>query len=92
MGSTLNGNGWKLEVVRGKDAGRVFALTSGEVVLGNADAATLSARAAQAIEADILTGRRNLHHHANGFHQRSDRNNHLLHDQRRHADDFIECV
>jgi hypothetical protein len=31
-----NGNGWKLEVVRGKDSGRVFALEANEVVVGNA--------------------------------------------------------
>ena len=38
MGSISNGNGggWSLEVVRGKDAGRIFALSTGEVVLGNA--------------------------------------------------------
>ena len=38
MGSMANGNGggWSLEVVRGKEAGRVFALSGGEVVLGNA--------------------------------------------------------
>src|SRR6516164_8846582 len=36
MTPTRNGDGWALEVVRGKDAGRVFALGSGEIVLGNA--------------------------------------------------------
>jgi FHA domain len=36
MDPITNGNGWKLEVVRGKDAGRVFALGVGEVVIGNA--------------------------------------------------------
>lgn len=36
MGSTTNGDGWALEVVRGKDPGRVFALGPGEVLLGNA--------------------------------------------------------
>ena len=38
MGESANGNGggWSLEVVRGKDAGRAFALALGEVVLGNA--------------------------------------------------------
>src|SRR6185312_10803346 len=36
MDAIANGTGWKLEVVRGKDAGRIFALAAGEVVLGNA--------------------------------------------------------
>src|SRR5689334_7878301 len=36
MTSMMNGDGWALEVVRGKDAGRVFALRAGEIVLGNA--------------------------------------------------------
>src|SRR3954468_6745383 len=36
MSSTMNGDGWALEVVRGKDAGRFFALRAGEIVLGNA--------------------------------------------------------
>src|SRR3954453_18796115 len=36
MSSTVNGESWALEVVRGKDAGRVFALRAGEIVLGNA--------------------------------------------------------
>ncbi|WP_435010908.1 FHA domain-containing protein [Tundrisphaera lichenicola] len=38
MSSTSNGHGWALEVVRGKDGGRVFALSLGEIVLGNAPA------------------------------------------------------
>ncbi len=29
-------NGWSLEVVRGRDVGKLYALTKGEVVLGNA--------------------------------------------------------
>ena len=38
MGATVKAEqgGWALEVVRGKDEGRVFALGAGEVVLGNA--------------------------------------------------------
>jgi hypothetical protein len=36
MNPTANSTDWKLEVVRGQDAGRVFALEVGEVVLGNA--------------------------------------------------------
>jgi FHA domain len=36
MDKKANGNGWGLQVVRGREPGRVFALTSGEVVLGNA--------------------------------------------------------
>jgi hypothetical protein len=36
MDPKANGNGWSLQVVRGRDPGRVFALTFGEVVLGNA--------------------------------------------------------
>lgn len=37
MGLTASGeSGWSLEVVRGKDAGRVFAPAPGEVVLGHA--------------------------------------------------------
>ncbi len=38
MGATVKAGqgGWALEVVRGKDEGRVFALGAGEVVLGNA--------------------------------------------------------
>ena len=37
MGSQTTSNGWSLEVVRGKDAGRTYALNGGgDVVLGNA--------------------------------------------------------
>jgi hypothetical protein len=36
MDPKLNGNGWSLQVVRGRDPGRVFALGVGEIVLGNA--------------------------------------------------------
>ena len=38
MGATVKAEhgGWALEIVRGKDEGRVFALVSGEIVLGNA--------------------------------------------------------
>src|SRR4051812_33696032 len=32
----MSGNGWSLEVVRGREAGRVYALGRGETVLGNA--------------------------------------------------------
>lgn len=35
MSSKPAGNGWSLEVVRGKDAGRIYALDGGEIVLGN---------------------------------------------------------
>lgn len=36
MDPKSNGNGWSLQVVRGREPGRVFALGLGEVVLGNA--------------------------------------------------------
>ena len=36
MNATAIGTSWKLEVVRGKDVGRVFAPGLGEVVIGNA--------------------------------------------------------
>src|SRR3954454_12923042 len=36
MSSTPAGNGWALEVVRGKDTGRLYALNGSELVLGNA--------------------------------------------------------
>ncbi|HEX8202785.1 MAG TPA: FHA domain-containing protein, partial [Isosphaeraceae bacterium] len=36
MTSTPAGNGWALEVVRGADAGRLYALNGGQIVLGNA--------------------------------------------------------
>ncbi len=32
----MSGNGWSLETVRGREAGRVYALAQGETVLGNA--------------------------------------------------------
>ena len=32
----MSSNGWSLEVVRGREAGRVYALGRGETVLGNA--------------------------------------------------------
>ena len=38
MDPKANGNGWSLQVVRGRDPGRVFALGAGEFVLGNAPA------------------------------------------------------
>ncbi len=36
MEPSTNGNHWKLEVLRGKEVGRTFALGPGELVLGNA--------------------------------------------------------
>ena len=35
MGTTVGGETWALEVVRGREPGRVFPLGGGEVVLGN---------------------------------------------------------
>jgi len=36
MNPTPSDNGWSLEIVRGKDAGRLFAVRAGATVLGNA--------------------------------------------------------
>src|SRR3954469_14347678 len=32
----MSGNGWALEIVRGRESGRVYALGGGETMLGNA--------------------------------------------------------